>query len=121
MLSLMDCDRTAPLLLSIFRHIGDAMADGVVRAADVELHAVHDRRVRVARAQPEQRLHDFAAPRAHQAVDAQNLATPHAQRDIGEFRSRATVLRRAAPPAPMPARGFGNTWSIARPTIRLTS
>ncbi|KAG1444314.1 hypothetical protein G6F57_017851 [Rhizopus arrhizus] len=67
--------------LAVFAEVGDAMAQGVAVAADAQRFASQPHAAAPRAPQAAQGLGQFAAPGAHQARDAQDLAAIERERD----------------------------------------
>ena len=85
------------LLLAVFRHQADAVADGVLRGADVDLAGRRSRTRPLSNAVgAEYRAGRLGAAGADQPGDAQDLAAANFESDVVEHRG-VLVLRIAAP------------------------
>src|SRR5690606_9824414 len=87
-----------PFALAVFRDQRKALADAPRRVTPLQLFALYEDSARSVLVAAHDAFEEFGAPGAHQAIDAEDLALAHAERDvidgIAALRARqADVLR----------------------------
>ena len=77
---------------TIFRHVTDALGDGIGRRLEMLRRVVDQEFALVGRADAGERQREFVAPGIEQAGEAENLAAPQLERDVLECAAGAETL-----------------------------